>query len=142
MKNFEKIREIYELFKFKDVRCYTELDRLKRNFEIDDDELIFKIKAESTQPMLELAEKLISEGKKELVGDEQFLLNKQYLKEEIKTIVYAKNRFGKKILFNIQIRLDEDGEIASILCPGKYSEQRKYAKKVVERWLKKDFGSR
>lgn len=141
MKNSEKIREIYELFKFKDVRCYAELDRLKNNFEIDDDELIFEIKAESTQPMRELAEKLISEGKKELVGDKQFLLNKEYLKEEIKTIIYVKNRFGKKILFNIQIRLDEDGEIAAIVCPSKYSEQRKYAKKIVEKWLKKEFGS-
>lgn len=141
MKNSEKIKEIYDLFKFSDVRCYIELERLKANFEIDDDELIFDIKAKSCQPMKELAEKLIADGKKELVGDESFLLNKEYLKEDIKTNIYVKNRFGKKTLFSICIRLDEDGEIAAITAAPKYAEQRKYAKKIVEKWLKKEFGS-
>jgi rRNA maturation protein Nop10 len=140
MKNFEKIKEIYELFKFDDVRCYVELERLKNNFEINDDDLIFEIKAESSQPMKEIAEKLIADGKKELVGDEIFMLNNEYLKEDIKTNIYIKNRFGKKTLFRICIRLDEDGEIAAITAPSKYSEERKYSKKVVEKWLKKEFG--
>jgi len=141
MKNFEKISEIYELFKFNDVHCYVELDRLKNNFEIDDDELIFDIKAESAKELKELAEKLITEGKSYLVGDDEFVKNKEYLKQSIKTIIYAKNRFGKKTLFRMSIRIDEEGEIACIVCPSKYSEQRKYAKKVVECWLNKEFGA-
>lgn len=141
MKNFEKLQEIYSLFNHGDVRCYAELERLRNNFEIDDDELVFEIDATSCQPMKEIAEKLISEGKKDLVGDEKFLTNQAYLKEEIKTNIYVKNRFGKKTLFHMSIRLDGDGEIAAITSRHKCSEEREYAKKVVNKWLKKEFES-
>jgi hypothetical protein len=138
MKNFEKIKEIWELFNNKDICCVKELDRLRNNFEIDDDEWHFTLTADIVSPMKDLAEKLIAECMSELVGDEEFVESKGYEKDEIKVSILAESQWAKACL---NYRLDEYGDVAAVVCRSANVDMRRYVRKVIDNWLNEEFGN-
>ena len=153
--NLQMIATAFSHFQQKDYSaCEKTLNRIKNNFSLEDDEFQLFIVAEITQPKKDLAEKLINEGKSYLVGDAQYLVNRDYLKKSLKILIRFKTTepyFTEeadeedKIEINYYcegaIYFDEEGINCISANGGKSaSHLRKEIKKIVEDWLSSEFG--
>lgn len=136
MKNKNYIKSIFADFKANDLeQAQAKLERLKRNFEIDDDEYIFNLTAKTYQPYKQLAEDLINEGKANYVynnitNTDSFDISEWKLKIRIEAT--SSNSLAS-------IRIGDGGKIEAVTRSGKQDMQ--HIKKTVKNWLKSEFGS-
>lgn len=163
--NLAKIAEAHALFEDGNLNdCDKTLKRITNNFQIEHDEYVFTGLFELYQPTKELAEKLIDEGKPELVGDNDYLADKAYLKYAIKTVVYVESTdpydviddedddaWGPdsqlpysepiKLYYHASYRMDGQGICSSTGNGGKKTKHmREEVKTVITKWLKQEFG--
>jgi len=155
MTNLEIIALAYSQFNSCDYgECEKTLNRIKRCFALEHDEYRLAMKAELTQPSRDLAEKLIAEGKGELVGDASYRVSEGYLKYDIQVTInfisldpYFIHQFDDDddddvpVYFCGRVNLDVDG-ISSISANGgvQTAVMRKELKNLIKKWLNSEFG--
>ena len=157
--NLSQIAQAHALFNDVDlVECKRLLKRIANNFEIDHDEYIFTGQFELYQPIKEMAEKLIDEGKPALVGDINYLADKSYLKYDIKTAIDVRSKFPYDSYSSESIDPDDEDEVVNLYFNGRYrfdhegicsstgnggaktKQMRDEIKKIINQWLQQEFG--
>lgn len=156
MKNQKVIAQAWAQFNSGDlIACQSTLDRINRNFALESDEFTLQLDAKLYQPLKDIAEKLIEDGKPNLIGDTEYIATKAYLKYDLKIQIHFKavdhydyddadEDMEIEPAFYYcsgHVRFDNEG-IAAISANGgeKAKHWHKAIKKLVERWLKEELG--
>ncbi|WP_347990067.1 hypothetical protein [Methylomonas sp. AM2-LC] len=159
--NLSQICLAHKLFADRSLaECNKLLSRIAKNFEIDHDEYAFSGKFELDQPSKEMAEKLIEDGKQELVGDKDYLAKNDYLRWEIRTIIQVDSKSPYET-YSLEDLVEEENDAAEIvnqyyhgsfrfdkdgICSStgngatKTKHMRNEVKKIINNWLEQEFG--
>jgi hypothetical protein len=156
MTNQQIIAKAFTQFSQGDLSgCQATIDRINKNFALASDEFNLSLNAKLYQPQKEIAERLIADGKKELVGDANYIVTKQYLNHDLKIqilfesidacgVIEGDEDCGIEstlIYFKGHVRFDNKG-ISGMVSSGRGSDKywRDEIKKLCNKWLKKEFG--